>query len=441
MFNKKTLTAIGLAAGIALPGSALATFGLFSHSYSTKQGGMVGAGVALPQDAMAAGTNPAGMVLVGNRKDVGAAIFSPLREYRVTGGPPFVGPGDFPPFPNPVVESNSNAFLIPHFGWNYMLDDDSSVGVSVYGNGGMNTNYSASDTFFGLGTFAAGKAAIDYKQLFVNVSYARKFGTLAVGISGILNYSLFNLDGLGGFAPFSTNPAKLSNNGTDSDVGFAVKIGAIAEVSPSVSIGASYQSEISNTFDDYAGLFPDGGSADIPATATIGVAFKPSASSAVVFDIQKIFYADSAAFGNSQGNLFSCSAFAGFPPNASCLGGSNGPGFGWQDVTAYRIGYEWGRGADWTWRVGYGTGDQPIPGGNNPLTSQITLNILAPAVVEDHYTFGFSRKVGSGSEFSMAFMYAPEVEVSGAPLGNGFGFARNVDIRMKQYQIEASYSW
>jgi long-chain fatty acid transport protein len=41
---------------------------------------MGGVGIALPQDALAAATNPAGMGLIGDRIDLGATWFRPIRE-------------------------------------------------------------------------------------------------------------------------------------------------------------------------------------------------------------------------------------------------------------------------------------------------------------------------------------------------------------------------
>ena len=39
------------------------------------------------------------------------------------------------------VSSGSNLFAIPEFGYNRMIGWDMSLGVSVYGNGGMNTDF------------------------------------------------------------------------------------------------------------------------------------------------------------------------------------------------------------------------------------------------------------------------------------------------------------
>ena len=73
-----------LSVGLLWPVSTLATNGYFSHGYGTKNKGLAGGGIALPQDAMIAATNPAGMAFVGDRMDAGISLFSPMRSYSAS---------------------------------------------------------------------------------------------------------------------------------------------------------------------------------------------------------------------------------------------------------------------------------------------------------------------------------------------------------------------
>ena len=70
-----------------LPTLSWATNGYFSHGTSIAEKGMAGASAAYSQDALVAATNPTDMVWQGNRYDIGAAIFSPMRSYMVAGAP------------------------------------------------------------------------------------------------------------------------------------------------------------------------------------------------------------------------------------------------------------------------------------------------------------------------------------------------------------------
>lgn len=73
---------------------AQATDGYFSHGYGIRAKGMGGATTALPQDAMIAATNPAGMAFVGNRFDIGIDWFSPQRDATRSGSAAINGSAD-----------------------------------------------------------------------------------------------------------------------------------------------------------------------------------------------------------------------------------------------------------------------------------------------------------------------------------------------------------
>ncbi len=426
-------------------GQAQATNGYFAHGFSVRDKAMAGAGVAYSTDTLTAATNPAGMVLQGDRYDVGGAIFSPRRTYTVTGGPslppstacspncPFsIGDG------SQSIDSDNEAFLIPQYGQNWMLDSESSIGLSIYGNGGMNTEYKGGTAILNdplgspnnvqlPGTYGAGTAGVDLAQLFITTTYSRKISdTASWGVSGIVAYQTFEATGMANFGGFSLAPSKLSNNGGDSASGIGIRLGIQGEVAPGITLGASIQPEIDmGEFDKYAGLFAEKGDFDIPSTWTIGLAWQINASRVFQIDVQQINYEDVAAVSNPISLLQTdC-------PGDGCLGGANGGGFGWEDMTVVKLGYEWQNTADWTWRLGYSFGDQPIP------EIETLFNILAPGVMEDHFTFGFTRVLDADSSFNFALLYAPSVDVSGA---NAFDPSQTIKLEMEQYEVALSYS-
>ena len=95
--------------------NANATNGYFQHGYGVKSQGMGGVGIALPQDALAAATNPAGMAFIGNRYDLGVNIFRPERESEIIGnGNPMFSDGRYD-------GNETEFFLIPEFGYNKVL--------------------------------------------------------------------------------------------------------------------------------------------------------------------------------------------------------------------------------------------------------------------------------------------------------------------------------
>jgi long-chain fatty acid transport protein len=468
----KTKLALAVALSGIITTNALATNGYFAHGYGAKEKGMAGAGVAKGSSSISAANNPANLLQVGERMDVGVSFFNPVRSYEVTGGPAIPagfgpvldmgdGNGGLPgcafgntqptcqvPFSTgpQKVESGSEWFAIPSFGFSSKIDDLMAWGIAVYGNGGMNSDYEGGTATFlnpqtntmveAPGTFGAGKTGVDLSQLFINTSFAYQTSdTVALGASVIFAAQAFEANGLAPFANNSVNPEKLTNNGHDISTGFGFRLGANFNLSDSVTLGASYQTKMRmSEFDDYAGLFAENGDFDIPSTYTIGIAWATSDSSTLLLDYQAIQYSDVTALGNGIAGLLNPATCTDAlnntlinmaPSPASgvgCLGGS-GAGFGWDDVSVIKLGYEWSIGED-TFRVGYSTNNQPID------PEEVNFNLLAPGVVEDHFTVGYTSNSGE-NEWTVFLMYAPEVEVSGQSQ-----FDPSQTISFKMYQLE-----
>ena len=439
LLNKRKLISALVVSGLFAAPVVHATNGYFAHGYSTKEKGLAGAGVAYSQDALAAATNPAGMAFVGERMDVGIALFDPSdRGFTLTGTPTTTPPFNTSVNANPGEKytSEDDMFLIPSFGYNWQIDADSAMGISVYGNGGMNTSYEASATPFGAGVFGNGDAGINLAQAFFNLSIAKKTSSnSAVGVSLVLAGQRFAAKGLEGFgAP----GADISGNVNSYSTGFGFKLGYQGEVVNNLTFGISYQSQIAmGKLDAYSDLFAEAGSFDIPSTYTLGLAYDLGASGKVVFDVQHINYTDVISVSNPIQNLFACQPPVPADPT-QCLGGSNGAGFGWEDMTVMKLGYEITAGGN-TYRVGYSKTDMPIPGGTNPMTSQTLFNILAPATVEEHITFGMTMPMGTDQELNLAVMIAPNTSVKGAnPFDNG---STDIEIEMEQKEIQVGWAW
>jgi len=410
-----------LSAGVmASPLLAHATNGYSPIGYGVKNEAMGGASIALPLDAIAAANNPAGMVMVGDHTDFALTWFKPNREAEITGNT--IGL-------NGTYSGNGRSnFFIPDFGYNKMISADTSLGVSVYGNGGMNTQYNT-NPFAAAG--ANGNLGINLSQLFVAPTWAMKINpTNAIGVSLNLAYQMFSATGVnGGLAPLSSNSSAMSDNGTDTSTGYGVKIGWTGEVTPDVTLGATYQSKTKmGKFSKYSGLFAGQGGFDIPSNYGVGIAVKATPATTVAFDVQRINYADVPSVGNS---------FV-WPPVAP-LGADNGAGFGWQNINAYKLGVSHAFSSAFTMRAGYDHCDQPIQ------NSQTLLNILAPGVVQDHLSLGGTWKLAGTSEISVAYVHAFKKTVNGSgsiPPGYPGGFGGgNANLTMTEDSLGISYGW
>lgn len=378
---------------------ANATDGYFLNGIGAKAKGSAGVAIAQPQDALSIAANPAAATQLGERLDVGIEIFVPNRGARISGN----GAG----LNGSYSGNGANPFILPEFGYVRQLSDRVAVGIAVYGNGGMNTVYKA-NPFASFG--ATGPAGIDLKQIFITPTVAVKLAEgQSIGVSPIAVVQGFRATGITPFAAASLNPANFTDRGTDWSAGGGVRVGYLGQFNDAVSIGAFYQSKIwAGKFDKYAGLFAQGGGFDVPASYGMGVAVKPSAALTIAADVKRIEYSDIQSVGNPLSNLF-----LGKP-----LGAEGGPGFGWRDITAWKLGVTYVASDRWTLRTGYGHSGNPVP------ESETLLNILAPGVVSHHLTGGATYTTASGVELTGYVMHAPKQTVRGAgsipaPYGGG----------------------
>ncbi|MBX9905173.1 MAG: outer membrane protein transport protein [Burkholderiales bacterium] len=219
MDNRKAFSAVALAvAGALTTGAAGATDGYFSHGYGMKAKGRGGVSTAMTTDTFGGASNPATMVWVGDRVDVGVDLFRPDRKASRTGSPAGV---------NGAADGNDTTnFLIPEFGYNKLINPDLSLGVTVYGNGGMNTDYSGSAVAncgaVGGGAPAnllcgSGNLGVDLSQLIIAPTAAYKINPQhSIGVSPLIAYQRFKAYGLQPFGAISSDPANLTNKGYDS---------------------------------------------------------------------------------------------------------------------------------------------------------------------------------------------------------------------------------
>jgi long-chain fatty acid transport protein len=425
--NNLGLKAIALAAALAA-GPACATNGYFSHGYGIRAKGMGGAAVAMADDSMGGANNPAAMVWAGSRLDVGIDLFSPRRDAERSGA-------GFPTL-NGREDSGSKFFLVPELGYNRLLGSELSAGVTVYGNGGMNTNYPQGSFNCGGGAAnmlcGSGALGVDLMQLIVAPTVAYKLNPRhSVGVSLLLGYQQFRAKGLQafdnapGFPPFTGAPGSVTDNGYARSHGVGIRLGYYGRLTDSLSVGAAYAPKMNmSRFKAYAGLFADHGDFDIPEHYSVGLSFAATPSLTLALDVERIRYSRVGSVGNASSVPLP-------------LGAAGGPGFGWKDVDVLKLGLQWRVSPAWTLRAGFNRGDNPVTAEN------VSFNILAPGVMTKHYTAGFSWAMSGADELSAALMIAPRQSVSGPSLFNavlGAGAGGNETIGMRQSSFGVAWS-
>jgi long-chain fatty acid transport protein len=437
MRRRAALAALA-ATGWSLATPSNATDGYFQHGYGLIGKGMGGASTAVAADTFGGATNPAKMVFVGDRLDLGVDLFMPQRSASRTGSAAGL---------DGTADSDSTLFFIPELGYNKLIRSDLALGVSVYGNGGMNTDYPggqlpAASACAGFNPSAGpynllcgnGRLGVDLTQLVVAPTLSYKLSDHhAIGIAPLIGVQQFSIEGAQAFAGFSNSPADVSNRGRDTSYGFGVRVGWFGQITEALSLGAAYSTKVYMTeFDKYKGLFADEGDFDMPENFNVGLAFRITPKLLVAADYQRINYSGVKAVGNPSSNLLACAG----GNAAACLGGSNGAGFGWADVNVWKLGVQYQMNDRLALRGGYNHSDNPIE------AKDVTINILAPGVVQDHVTLGLSYAVGKSGELTVSYMHAFENSVTGASFFNNFGVpAGSETIKMQQDAIGVAYAW
>ena len=449
----KHLIAVATAAAILAPATASATTGYFSLAYGAKSRGIAGAATALSQDTYAAAVNPAGMAQAVGTNDVGVLVFSPVREGE-TGAS---GGGQI------ISDSGSNGFIIPSGGFVRKLNDQMTWGMSIYANGGLNTDYDHDVTVQTMGGPTPGNLygypnqglGVDLAQLVFAPTITYKLNkNHTLGASLLVAYSQFKARGLQGFCGLKQDGScntmtgagvgsaagnkGLTNQGYDSSWGTGLRVGWQGKLSDNVSVGAAYSTKIyMNEFGKYDKLFAEEGDFDIPANWSIGIAGKVSPKVTVSADIQRIEYGDVKSISNNGPTILGANPFA---DGQTALGTDNGLGFGWDDVTVFKIGAVYEHNANFTYRFGYAHNTKAFD------DDQLAFNILAPATIQDHVTAGFTyRPQGKDTQqVTFTFMHAIEESQSGAfpaAFTNGGASPSRTRLQMYQNAFDFQYSW
>ncbi len=440
---------IALAAAGLIPGAALATDGYFANGYGMKSIGMGGVSMAVAQEPFGGATNPGAMSFLDTEWQLGLSWFSPHRSASRSGSQAGI---------DASVDSGSDNFFIPEFGINWKYSPELAFGVTVYGNGGMNTNYpggqisnaSACTQFWQghpVGPYnllcGQGNLGVDLMQLMIAPYASWQFmKDQSIGIAPVIAYQRFKAEGLQVFdnPVFSTSPGNVTNNGYADSWGVGVRVGWMGRFTDQFALGAQYSSKISmGNFDKYQGLFAQSGGFDIPSSWSVGAAFTPTKQWLFALDYERIYYSDVPSVSNPSANIGYClpASFGGPGLRDNCLGGSSGAGFGWQDIDVWKFGVQYALNDQWTLRAGFNYSQNPIQ------SQDVTFNILAPGVVKDQYTVGTTYRIDKDSEITGAFMYAANNSVTGTSLLAGFNPAlanTTETIQMKEYQLGVAYT-
>jgi long-chain fatty acid transport protein len=449
-----TLKAVTFAMALAQTSTAFATNGYFLPGSGWRSQGMGGVGIAYGRDTLSIAANPANIVNIGMRGDMGFAIFNAERYAGVGRSAGQNSPFGF----NSSSESDAKYFIVPEMGVSMPLTESVYAGFAVIG-AGLGTNYPGNFFSIKIGNTTHQRRdepiGVEMFQMQIPLTLGYKLNeTHSFGAALMLAATRFRAYGLGAFQgfdepppngfdfPITSDPAHLTDQGFDYSYGAGFKLGWLGSfMEDKVTLGLAYTSRAYMTkFDKYRGLFAEQGDFDIPENYGIGIAIKPMKNLVVAADIFRINYADIPAIGNRGpgtvvGTYDSTTAPSGVPSIANSiyeLGNDQGMGFGWTNMTVYKLGMQYGVNQRLQLRAGLNYGESPIP------DDQITFNTLAPATVERHYSVGFTYRASDVLEVTGTYMYVASNSQHSPPNQNVVGQA---EINMHQNLFAISLGW
>jgi len=382
------LTCLSLAALAVVPMSANATLGVFEHGNGIQSMGMGGVSYSVAYETTALGANPAHALGLGNRYDVGVDLF--WAEAIATFRGNAAGPDESYP------SDAKSYYAIPQGGWSTRLSDRLGLGVTVL-NAGLGPSYHGSpyERFGGDHNVMMNLASTS----FVTALAFRLNDSNVVGASLNLGYQEFSVKGLEFLAnaQSSVAPEHVTNQGKDGAFTGGFSLGWYGEVTPWLSWGAGYRTRNwTQKHRDYRGLIAEGGRLELPSIYGIGVTLKPVSQWTVAVEVQHYDYRKQRAFRNGIAQFSA----------GELLGSDQGPGFNFDNQTAYKLGVSWQATPALALRAGY------VYANRVANSTETLFGVLGCLTATYQYTAGATWTQG-GWEFSGMATHMPAKSARG----------------------------
>lgn len=361
---------------LLFPGAVMATNGDHLIGIGSKARGMGGAGIGLFHGAESALTNAA---LIGNVKEseLFASVTACMPDVKTDMGSGYVSSdADFSPIPEVAYVERSSE----HFSW----------GIGMFGTAGMGVDYRDAPVNMQMMT------KLQLMQFALPLAY--RSGGLSVGVTPIVQYGSLNIRYTG-----NTLPGASDDFGVGYHAGISYRYeGLTAGLVYKSAIDMKYEGQLSGAIRDFSGMAGFSDRLEQPYEAGAGVSYRYNAHT-LALDYKLIGWRSAKGY------------------NA----------FGWKDQNVYALGYEYAR-KSWAARIGYNHAKSPIrdQGSSGGLVN--TMNLLGfPAIVERHYTAGFSKHWNAETTIDLALTYASEAKASYAGMFPG----QNVSTKHRQRAV------
>lgn len=427
--------AVGLTLGIA--SNSFATNGYFMTGLGARQIAMGGAAVANPQDASTILTNPAGISwLPTSSASVGGDIFVPLRYLNGQG-------------------SQSNVFVVPSAGIAInpegcdCAESNFAWGIGMYGVSGMGVDWNNPNGFGMAAPLQKVYSNLQMMEMDLAGSY-RIDGHLSIGFAPVFVYQAMTLEmdmnnaaiaqgmSMQGITPPTGSPSTgtaVNSLSVQDAYGAGFNLGLVYKVNDIWQFGLAYQSKrwmqtlqwdtIPNAFNPSTGSGMLGGMfsgykvrmrLDMPQTIQFGVNFRPVNNLRIEADAKWINWS----------NVMDKVPVSGVANISSW-------DFNWKNQWVYMLGLEYKPVELLTLMAGFNYGKSPVPDGGQAFGN----NIIAPAIVQTHLSFGASYNITPLVELTAAYQHTFEHKQS----GTFDGMPISIKMHEDEYAIQLTYKF
>ena len=392
--NTKIVTAL-IALGLVSP-MAYATNGIVALGVGAQNTALGGSGVANFTGADSTFANPA---MLGKSKGSevtgGVSLFKPAVSSDGLG--------------NTSVKSTADTFFIPDVSYSNRIGDSLTFGVAAAGVAGMGVDYTSANEQ----THINAKTEFSLLHVIPTLAYNQK--DYGIGFSPVLQSGslLISYNHPNGGGP-GVRVARNTEQNAEKDTGLGFAIGGYFNATSSLTVAASYSSEIAASYGKQLsnagtgfGLTGAPGSANAafgddlyhPGQIKVGVAYAMSEALTLTADGKIIQYGSAKGWKD----------------------------FNWKDQTVIAVGGKYAANGYWL-GLGYNYADDPIgvlaPSGgavDRNVTINFFNNFMFPGIVKSSYTFGGGYAISKALDVDTAVVITPEVrkEINTPSFGAG----------------------
>lgn len=362
----------------------LATNGDNLISLGAESRAMGGTGIAMPMGTDSVFKNPSWLADVkGTEAMFGATLFMP--DVKSTVEPLMGGDGK-------EATSKADLSLIPAVAHAGRINEDFAYGVGMFGVSGMGTDYRNETGARGQNNM---RTNFQYMRFVPSIAYKNEDLRLGAGLT--LAYGALDMSTVLGTNPMDPATYAQRGGGMSDDFGFGFQLGAGYSITPEISLGAFYQSEVGTEYENVFDFNMDGQYDNLklsqPAEYGVGVGYN-NGTYRVSLDVKQIQWSDADGYDS----------------------------FGWDDQTVIALGAGYKVNPSLELRAGYSQADSPIDEsftaatvGGTPMPAENVgyFNMMGfPAISETHITVGlgyqFSDKIG----IDVAYVHSPKETLS-----------------------------